>query len=123
MSAGLRVAVVDDDPSVRKALRRLLHALALEVDAYTTGQEFLDSLQLHRPDCLVLDLHMPGMSGLDVMRLVNEKKPKLPVIVITGHDEPDTRLKCMSAGAAAYLPKPVDDWVLLEAITRSVGSR
>ena len=117
------VAIVDDDQPVRKALRRLLRAAGLEAVTYASGQEFLDARQLHRPDCLVLDLYMPGMSGLDLMQRIAEDKPKLPVIIITGHDRPDMRSRCMSAGAKAYLCKPVAGPVLLGAIARVFDSR
>lgn len=115
------MALVDDDPSVRKAFRRLLRAAAIEVDTYASGQELLDALQIRPPDCLILDLHMPGISGLDLLRLIGEENPGIPVIVVTGHDEPEARTRCISAGAADYLSKPVDERVLLQAIARLVG--
>jgi FixJ family two-component response regulator len=117
----LRVAVIDDDASVRKALRRLLRAANLNVDVFASGREFLDSLPSNRPDCIVLDFHMPGMSALDVqLQLAREVLP-VPIIVITGHDEPQIRVQCLSAGAVAYLCKPFDDEELLAAIYRAVG--
>jgi FixJ family two-component response regulator len=117
------VAIVDDDQSVRKALRRLLRAAGLEADTYASGQEFLKAREVRQPDCLVLDLYMPGMSGLDLMQRIAENKPKLPVIIITGHDEPDMRSRCMSAGARAYLCKPVGGPALLGAISRVLESK
>jgi FixJ family two-component response regulator len=116
------VAIVDDDPPVRKALRRLLRAAGLEAVTYASGQEFLYALQLHRPDCLILDLYMPGLSGLDLMQRIAEDQPKLPVIIITGHNEPDMRSRCMSAGARAYLCKPVGGPSLLGEIARVLES-
>jgi FixJ family two-component response regulator len=118
----LRVAVIDDDASVRKALKRLLCAAEMDADVFASGREFLDWLPSGRPDCLVLDLHMPGMNGLDVQRHLTEERLQVPVVVITGHDDPQTRAKCLSAGAAAYLRKPLDDEALLAAIYRAVGA-
>lgn len=117
----LRVAVVDDDESVRRALKRLLRASNLEADIFASGQEFLNSLTAQRPDCLILDLHMPGMNGLEVQRVLARMSAHLPVVVITGHDEPQTRTQCLAAGAVAYLCKPLDDKTLLEAIGRAAG--
>lgn len=122
MNHRLRVAVVDDDESVRRALKRLLHASNLEAEIFASGQEFLNSLTTQHPDCLVLDLHMPGMNGLEVQRVLARIIAHLPVVVITGHDEPQTRAQCLAAGAAAYLCKPLDDKALLEAIQRAAGA-
>lgn len=118
----LRVAVIDDDGSVRKALGRLLRAANLDADIYASGREFLASLGSRRPDCLVLDLQMPGMNGLDIQKRLTRNGHHLPTVIITGHDEPQTRAQCLSAGAAAYLRKPLDDEALLEAIYRATGS-
>ena len=118
----LRVAVVDDDASVRKALKRLLRAANLEAEVFASGRQFLESLPSGFPDCLVLDLHMPEMNGLDVQRHLAQQGLQVPIVVITGHDEPQTRAQCMSAGAAAYLRKPLDDEALLEAIYRAAGA-
>ena len=115
-----RVAIVEDDPSVRKALRRLLRAAAFEADAYASAQEFLEDWRSRRPDCIVVDLQMPGMSGLDVMKQIARDKSKVPVIIITGHDEPEMRSRCASAGARAYFCKPVGDQILLDAIARLI---
>lgn len=117
----LRVAVVDDDASVRKALSRLLAASDLHAEAFATGAEFLGSLPGRVPDCLMLDLHMPGMTGLDVQQALAEAGFRLPVIVITGHDEPKAIRASLEAGAAACLMKPLDDTVLLQTIEQVVG--
>jgi FixJ family two-component response regulator len=120
MGGSLLVAVVDDDASVRKAIRRLLVASKLRVETFASGEEFLKSLASHSPDCLVLDLHMPGLSGLDVQRRIAHTGVNLPIVVITAHDEGEARTKCLSAGAAAYLQKPIDDQVLLDAVAAAV---
>jgi FixJ family two-component response regulator len=116
----MRVAIVDDEEAVRKALGRLLRSSGLDAETFPTGQAFLDSLADARPDCLVLDLHMPGLTGLQVLQKLQLSTPMLPVIVITGQDEPENRVRCLAAGAAAYLRKPLDDELLLNTIDRAV---
>ena len=115
------VAVVDDEESVRKALKRLLRAAGLEAESYATGQEFLAQAATREPDCVVLDLHMPGMSGLQVLRKLKADGKRLSIVVITAHDEPETREQCLAAGACAYLRKPLEDRLLLNAISAAVG--
>ena len=110
------VFVVDDEEAVRKALRRLLSASGLSVQVFADGADFIDAVAVHRPDCLVVDLHMPGMTGLDVLRQLAHLNVKIPAIVITAHDENETREQCELAGANAYLCKPLDARALLEAI-------
>jgi FixJ family two-component response regulator len=120
----LCIAVIDDDESVRKALGRLLRAANLGAETFASGREFLDSLSSHVPDCIVLDLHMPGMNGLDVQHQLSRSGLQVPVVVITGHDEPQARADCRSAGAATYLLKPLDDEVLLDAVHQAAcGAR
>ena len=114
------VAIVDDEEPIRKALRRLLRAAGIDAQSYASGQEFLEAAAAQRPDCLVLDLHMPGMSGLQVLRNL---KQKLPTVIITAHDEPETREQCLNAGACAYLRKPLEDRLLLNAISAAMRSR
>ena len=114
------IAIVDDEEPVRKALKRLLRAAGLEAETYASGKEFLEGTTLRRPDCVVLDLHMPGMSGLQVLRHLRESQAPLPAVVITAYDEPATRDACLAAGAAAYLRKPLDERLLLNAISATV---
>lgn len=116
----LRVAVVDDEASVRTSLRRLLSAFDLDAETFASGQEFLDSLLERSPDCLVLDLQMPGLSGLEVQRRLAADGVRVPTIIITADDAPETRERCLSAGTAAYLCKPFDDRTLLAIVTRLV---
>jgi FixJ family two-component response regulator len=120
MSARHRIAVVDDDHSVRKALCRLLRSVDLEVDSYGSGREFLDALKDTLPDCLVLDLRMPDMNGLELKRHLADKGIQVPTVIITGHDEPGMHAECMAAGVSRYLRKPLDDLALLEAIDRAI---
>lgn len=116
------IAIVDDEEAIRKALGRLLRASGLEAESYASGQEFLDAAAERRPDCVVLDLHMPGMSGLQVLRRLKAAGQLLSVVVITAHDEPETREQCLDAGACAYLRKPLEDRLLLNAISAAMRS-
>jgi FixJ family two-component response regulator len=116
-----RVAVVDDDESVRKALQRLLRASDMDADAFGSAEDFLASLpQAPPPDCLVLDLQMPGTSGLDLQRQIVRAGLGLPIVVITGHDEPGMQARCLAAGARAYLRKPLEAETLLAAIEAAI---
>ncbi|MEQ9607553.1 MAG: response regulator [Kiloniellaceae bacterium] len=116
----LRVAVVDDDSSVRRALQRILTVLDVSVEAYASGEDFLQSLGMLRPDCVVLDLHMPGLSGLEVQQRIKKLDERLPVVIVTGHHEPGMRRRCLLAGAAGYLRKPIDGEALRHAIDQAV---
>ena len=117
------VAIVDDEEPIRKALRRLLRASGIEAESYASGQEFLDATAELRPDCLVLDLHMSGMGGLELLRSLQSVKDRIPTVIITAHDEPETREQCLAAGACAYLRKPLEDRLLLNAISAAIRSR
>jgi FixJ family two-component response regulator len=122
MSARHRIAVVDDDNSVRKALRRLLRSADLDTDAYGSANEFLTSLQTAVPDCVVLDLQMPEMSGLELQQRLRDSSISLPVVILTGQDEPGMHTRCLDAGASAYLCKPIDGKALVEAISRAISA-
>ena len=123
MQDGTLIAVVDDEESVRKALQRLIRSAGFEVETFPSGAEFLTSLQHHEPACLVLDLHMPGVNGFDVQDELNQARVHLPVVVITGHDTPSARVRAMNQGAAAYLCKPVDESLLMQAINVALANR
>lgn len=116
-----RVAILDDDQSVRTALGRLLRTSQLEVDSFATSIELFTALERQRPNCLILDLQMPGMNGLDVMNFLSQSGIQIPTIVITAHDELNMRESCLVAGAAAYLRKPLDADELLKAIADAVA--
>ncbi|HTP47089.1 MAG TPA: response regulator [Casimicrobiaceae bacterium] len=115
------LAVVDDDADVRIALTRLVSSAGFAVETFASGAELLRSIQDHEPDCVVLDLHMPEMSGLEVQTALASGHAAIPVIVITGHDTPESRARAIHLGAKSYLRKPVNDNVLLEAIETAIG--
>jgi FixJ family two-component response regulator len=115
------LAVVDDDAEVRVALTRLVSSAGFAVETFASGAEFLRSIEDHPPDCLVLDLHMPDMSGFDVQAALARSHATVPVIVITGHDTPESRVRAVQLGAKGYLCKPVNDDVLLEAIEMAIS--
>jgi FixJ family two-component response regulator len=110
------IAIVDDDPSVLKALGRLLRARAFETRTYGSAQEFLSVLSDGLPECLIVDLQMPDMTGLELQRHLTRSGLRIPTIVITAHDEAGARERCEAAGAAAFLLKPLQDTLLLAAI-------
>jgi len=108
------VAVVDDEPPVRRALQRLLRAAGFDVRLFASGADFM--AHLDGIDCVILDLHLAGMSGFDVQEALAARNSQLPVVVLTGNDTPANRSRSLANGARAYLCKPVDDKVLLDAL-------
>ena len=120
-AVGRTIAVVDDEEGIRKALQRLLASTNFRGVTYATGADFLQGVQYARPDCLVLDLQMPGCSGLDVLARLSALGLDVPTVIITAHDEPGSRQQCLAAGAAAYLCKPLDDEVLLASIESAIA--
>lgn len=110
------IYVVDDDDAVRDSLKILLESYQLTVRDFGSVPEFLDGLQPVDNSCLVLDLHLPAMGGFDVMNTLSRRRVRLPVIVITGRSDSQTRARALEAGAVAFLEKPVDDQVLMNAI-------
>ena len=119
----LRIAVVDDEEGVRKALQRLVTAANCEGLSFATGAEFLAALPETAVDCLVLDLQMPGMTGLEVLERLSATQARLPTVIITAHDELGSEEQCRAAGALAYLRKPLDGQVLLESISAAIDSK
>ena len=115
------IAVVEDEEPVRVALGRVLQWSGLEVRTFASVEEILASVAW--ADCVVLDLHMPGMSGFDVLPRLAAEAERPPVIVITGRDSAENRQRSMAAGAVAYLLKPVDGAGLLDAISTAVSPR
>ena len=117
------VAIIDDDPSVRKALTRLLTAGSFEVDTFASAQDFLATGLQRAPACLILDIHLGGMSGLDLQEHLVALGAAVPAIFITAHDDAATRARAAQAGAAGYLRKPFDQHALFQAIYLAMGPK
>lgn len=115
------MAIVDDDPSVRKALERLLRVMGIGAVAHDSGAAFLSSTGLHDVDCLLLDVHMPGLSGMDVLDEVAVAVTKLPVVLMTGRYEVDFADRALRAGASGFLRKPFSEDELIEALESATG--
>jgi FixJ family two-component response regulator len=120
MGGRLRIAIVDDEEPVRRALRRLFLAEGMEADTFASGSDFLESLGSRHPDCLVLDLHLPGLDGFALQRQLTEAYPRVPVVVITGHDPEGADERVRAAGAVAYLLKPLEAPTLLAAVASAI---
>lgn len=110
------VFVVDDDPSVRKALGRILFAHGLDAVTYGSGEEFLEAFDPDAPGCLVLDLEMPGVGGLELQRTLGRRGVALPVLFLTGRGSIQTSVSAMKDGAVDFLTKPVDAGALIDAV-------
>jgi len=110
------VALVDDDDLVRTAIQGLLKSVGLPARAYTSGEEFLGSGEQHLTACLIADIRMPGMSGLDLQARLNADRCPIPTIFITAHGDEAMRLQAMRAGAVEFLPKPFDDELLIDSV-------
>jgi FixJ family two-component response regulator len=114
------VFVVDDDPSMQRSLDTLLRSVGLEVRLFSSAQEFMRADRPDAPGCLVLDVRLPGMSGLAFQEELGKAGVALPVIFITGHGDVPMTVRAMKAGAAEFLTKPFDDQVLLDAIQAAI---
>ena len=114
------VFVVDDDPSVRTAVKRLLASVGLQCETFSTAAEFLIRCEHGVSGCLVLDVRMPGASGLDLQRILNQAETDLPVIFVTAHADVPLTVRAMKAGALEVLTKPFDDQELLDAVYQAL---
>jgi FixJ family two-component response regulator len=110
------IAIVDDDPSVLKALARLLRTRALHARTFGSAQEFIEALRDGLPECLIVDLQMPEMNGLELQQHLTRRDLQIPTIVITAHGDIAARERCETAGAIAFLSKPLQDASLFAAI-------
>ena len=110
------VHVVDDDRAVRDSLSFLMKSVGFESMAYDSAEAFLEKADLNRPGCLIVDIRMQGMSGLELQQLLNERSSKLPVIIITGHGDVPMAVQAMKAGAVDFLEKPYDNQLLIARI-------
>ena len=119
---GRKVSVVDDDASLRRSLRNLLTSAGLLVETFESAEMFLESGFLERTSCLVLDLRMPGMGGLGLLRHLAEAGTRVPVIILTAHGDDDMRQRALQFGAIAFMEKPVRGPALIEAIRSTLGA-
>ena len=114
------VYVVDDDPSVRTGLSRLLQSMGLTVKTFASAREFLEQAVAEEPGCLIVDLRMPAMNGLELQEQLMTRNLNLPVIFLTGYGTVPASVRAMKRGAVDFLEKPVDDQVLLDAIYQAL---
>ena len=110
------VAIVDDDDSMRNALQGLLKSVELPAQSFASAEEFLTSGQHHQVACLIADIRMPGMSGLELQAKLNAERCRIPIIFITAHGDEKMRMQALRAGAVEFLAKPFNDDALLESV-------
>ena len=114
------VFVVDDDAPMRESLKNLIRSVGLRVELFSSAQEFLRSKRLDLPSCLVLDVRLPGLSGLDLQKRTTEAGMEIPIIFITGHGDIPMSVRAMKAGAVEFLTKPFRDQDLLDSIQEAL---
>ncbi len=114
------VSIVDDDVSVRRSTRRLLHSAGLRAEAFASAEEFLMSGRAEETTCLILDLRMPGMNGLQLQRRLAEDSNPVPIVFVTAHSSPEEERQALLAGAIQFLQKPISKEVLLLAIRNAL---
>lgn len=114
------VYVVDDDPSFRKSLRWLIESVGLKVATYGSGREFLENCHFESPGCVVLDVRMPGMSGLELQEILRERGVDLPILIVTAYGDVPMAVRAMKAGALDFFEKPFSDQVLLDHIQHAI---
>src|SRR2546421_12704738 len=117
------IYVVDDDASVREALSSLIRSVGWRVETFASAQEFLARPQADAPSCLVLDVKLPGLSGLDLQQELAKADIEIPIIFLTGHADIPMSVRAMKAGALEFFTKPFDDEALLEAIRRGIAHK
>ena len=110
------ISIVDDNDSVRESLQRLMRSVGFAVNVFASAEEFLNSDRRRNTDCLILDVCLPGMDGLDLQRYLANSHSEIPIIFITSYEDDEARARAFNAGAVAYFLKPFDDEDLLNAI-------
>ena len=115
------VSVVDDDESPRRSLGNFLRSVGFRVETFASAEDFLRSARAESTGCLVLDLHMTGMSGLDLLRHLAAANVRVPTVILTAHGDEAIRQRCLRAGAVAFLDKPVRGDALLDAVQTALG--
>ena len=116
------ISVVDDDPSVREAIKSLLKSAGFHAEVFASAEEFLESGQLAEATCLILDVRMPGMGGVELQERLIACNCSVPIIFVTAHADEDARALALERGAVEFLRKPFNDEALLDAIARSIGA-
>jgi FixJ family two-component response regulator len=116
------IAIVDDDESVQSALQDLMEAVGFTAQSFGSAEEFLESGQQHNTACLIADIRMPGMSGLELQAKLNAERCRIPIIFITAHGDAKMRVQAMCEGAVEFLTKPFDEEVLLETVRAALES-
>ena len=116
MSTAPLISIVDDDASLRNSLDNFIRSVGFGAQGFPSAEAFLNSDQLHDTACLILDVRMPGMSGLDLQRHLVASNSRIPIIFITSHGDDGVRARALAAGAVAFLDKPFREEALLEAI-------
>ena len=116
------VVIVDDDDSMRSAVQDLLEAVGLPAQGFASAEEFLKSGKHHQTTCLITDIRMPGMSGLELQAKLNAERCRIPTIFITAHGDEKMRMQALRAGAVEFLAKPFDDDALLESVRAALES-
>jgi len=117
------VSVVDDDESVRESLRGLIRSIGLSVQTFASAEDFSRSERVEKTDCLILDVRMPGMSGLELQRHLAASERDIPIIFITGHESDEAvRARALGDGAVAYLIKPFSEDALLQAVNAALNA-
>ena len=116
------VAIVDDDDLMRSALQGLLKAVGMPAQAFASAEEFLKSGQQRQAKCLITDIRMPGMSGLELQAHLNAERCKIPIIFITAHGDEKMRMQALRAGAVEFMAKPFDDEALVESVRAALES-
>lgn len=116
------VAIVDDDDSMRSALLGMLRVVGLPARAFSSAEEFLESGQQHAVACLIADIRMPGMSGLELQARLNADRCRVPIIFLTAHGDEKMRMQALRAGAVEFMAKPFDDEALLESVRAALES-
>jgi len=119
--SGRLVSVVDDDPSLRRSVRNLLTSMGFLVETFASAEAFLESADRGRTGCLVLDLRMEGMDGLQLLRHLTVTEAPIPTVILTAHGDEELRDRALQAGAAAFLAKPFHADVLLDAVKTAMG--
>ena len=116
------ISIIDDDDSVRESLRRLMRSVGFAVNVFASAEEFLDSDRLRYTGCLILDVRLPGMNGLELQRHLATSHSEIPIIFITSYEDDEVRARALNAGAVDYFLKPFNDDDLLDAIDAALKS-